>query len=268
MISIYQYDSYKKYFNAWVEQQPKNGHGEYRRLALALNVSTTMVSQIFNSEKDLSLEMACEMTEYLLLNDDESDYFILLVEYSKAGSVKLKSRLAKQIKDRQEKAKKLENRRKGSTQLGEQEKIVYYSNWIYPAIRLLCDLEDIKSVDQIVDRLALPKNQVIKALEFLTQHGLVLQKGSKLSMGTTSVYLPTSDSLTLKQHWNWRQLAIQKMPLSGDDQFYYTAQYSLSEEVAQEIRKRLPDFIKEIVDKVKPSKSETIRCLNIDYFDI
>ncbi len=268
MISVYQFDSYKDYFNAWVRQQPKKGHGEYRRLSLALNVSTTLISQIFNADKDLSMEMACEMAEYLLLSDDEADYFLLLVEFSKAGSHKLKSRFSKQIKDRQEKAKKLENRRKNSVQLGDHEKNIYYSNWIYPAIRLLCDLESVETVDQIVDRLALPKNQVIKALEFLAKHGLVVQKANKLSMGPTAVYLPASDSLVLRQHWNWRQLAIQKMPFSGDEQFFYTAQYSLSTEVARAIRQRLPEFIKEIVDKVKPSNSETIRCLNLDYFDI
>jgi uncharacterized protein (TIGR02147 family) len=128
MVSIYQFDSYKTYFNSWVEQQPKKGHGEYRRLSLALNVSTTMVSQIFNSEKDLSLEMACEMAEYLLLNDEEADYFLLLVEYSKAGSAKLRSRLQKQIKDRQEKAKKLENRLKNVTVLDIHAKQIYYSS--------------------------------------------------------------------------------------------------------------------------------------------
>lgn len=268
MISIYQYESYKSFFNDWVAQQPKKGHGEYRRLAMALNVSTTMISQIFNSEKDLSLELACEMSDYLLLRDEESEYFLLLVEHSKAGSAKLKSRLMKQIKDRQDKAKKLENRVKAATTLGDQEKNLYYSNWTFQAIRLLAELSDINSVDHVVDRLALPKNQVIKTLDFLIKNGLVIQKGGKLSRGPTHVYLPASDSLVPKHHWNWRQLGIQKMTFNSDDHFFYTGQYSLSEKLADQIRKQLPDFIKDIVERVKPSESETIRCLNIDFFDV
>lgn len=268
MISIYQHESYKEFFNAWVAQQPKKGHGEYRRLALGLNVSTTMVSQIFNSEKDLSLEMACEMTEYLLLSEEEADYFLLLVEYSKAGSIKLKSRLLKQIKDRQEKAKKLENRFKNTTTLSEQEKNVYYSNWTFQAIRLLVELADTNTIDQIVDRLALPKNQVIKTIDFLNKNGLVNQKNGKLTRGPTHVYLPASDSLVQKHHWNWRQLGIQKMTYVSDENFFYSAQYCLSEKLADHIRKLLPDMIKEIVEKVKPAPSETIRCLNIDFFDL
>lgn len=267
MVSIYQFDSYKKYFNSWVSQQPKKGHGEYRRLSLALSVSTTMVSQIFNSEKDLSLEMACEMTEYLLLNDDEADYFLLLVELSKAGSAKLSSRLQKQIKDRQEKAKKLENRFKTVTTLDDQAKQIYYSSWIYPAIRLLTDISEVNSAEQISQRLSLPKNQIIKALDYLIKNQIVVQKAGKLSMGPAHTYLNPSDPLANRHLHNWRQLAFQKMTFSNDENFFYTGQYALSKEVAVEIRKQLPDFIESILKLVKPSKSETVQCLNIDYFE-
>lgn len=268
MLSIYQYDSYKKYFNDWVKQQPKNGHGEYRRLAAALGVSTTMVSQIFNGDKDLSLELACEMTEYLLFNDDDADYFLLLVDFSKAGSVKLRSRLSRQIKDRQGKAKKLENRFKNVTTLSESERNVYYSTWINQAIRILIELEDSNTIDSIVNKIAVPKNQVMKAVEFLNKVGLVNQKGNKLFSGDSHVYLPSSDPIVGRYHWNWRQLAIQKMQVTNDETFFYSGQYTLSNEVADEIRRLLPDLIKSVVEKVKPSKSQTARCLNIDYFDL
>ena len=267
MVSIYQFDSYKKYFNSWVEQQPKKGHGEYRRLSLALNVSTTMVSQIFNSEKDLSLEMACEMAEYLLLNDEESDYFLLLVEHSKAGSSKLRSRLQKQIKDRQEKAKKLENRLKNVTVLDIHAKQIYYSSWLYPAIRLLTDIPEVNSADQIAQRLSVPKNQVLKVLDYLIKNQIVIQKSGKLSMGPAHTYLAPEDPLAHRHMQNWRQLAFQKMNFSNDENFFYTGQYALSKEVATEVRKQLPDFIEAILKKVKPSKSETVQCLNIDYFE-
>lgn len=268
MISIYQFDSYKNYFNAWVTQQPKKGHGEYRRLALALNVSTTMISQIFNSQKDLSLEMACEMTEYLLLNDEESDYFLLLVELSKAGSSKLRSRLQKQIKTRQEKAKKLQNRRDSATVLDDQAKQVFYSNWLYACIRLMSEIPEINNVDQIAQRLSVPKNEVMKVTDFLLKNNLLTQKSGKISRGPATVYLPAADPLVYRLHWNWRQLALQKMTFASENNFFYTSQYCLSEEACELIRKKLPDFIDDIVEIVKPSASETIRCLNIDYFEL
>lgn len=267
MVKVYQFTSYKKFFNAWIQQQPNNGHGEYRRLSIALGISTTMVSQIFNGEKDISLELACEMTDYLLLNDDESDYFILMVEYSKAGSVKLQARLLKQIQDRQEKAKKLENRLKKEHTLEDKAKQQYYSAWQYPAIRILTDIPNVNSADVISQRLQIPKNQVMKILDFLIENHLVVKKGEKLSMGPAHIYLPPSDPSANRNLQNWRQLGFQKMNFQSDETFFYSGQYALSQEAAELIRKMLPDFIENILKIVRPSASETTRCMNVDFFE-
>ncbi len=267
MISIYQYQSYKDYFNTWVGQLPKNGHGEYRRLALALNVSTTLISQIFNSEKDLSLEMACEMTEYMHFNDDESDYFLLLVNYNKSGSNKLTNQLLRQIKEKQVHYKNLSARLKKDKKLNEEAKQIYYSNWIYPAIRILIDIPHINTAEQISSRLNIPKNQAIKALDFLIKNNIVIQKNNKLYMGDAHLYLSAHETLTNQHLSNWRQVGFQKMSFQNEQNFFYTGQYALSEKVAEQIRKDLPDFIETVLKKVRPSDSETVRCLNIDFFE-
>ncbi len=267
MVKIYHFNAYKEYVNSWIEQQPNKGHGEYRRLALALNISTTMISQIFKGDKDISMELACELTEYLHLSDDESDFFLLLVEHSKAGSYKLKARIQRQIKDRQEKAKKLENRLKKEQSLDDHEKALYYSTWIYPAIRILSDIPEVNTVDEISSRLQIPKNQIIRILDFMIEKKLVVERGAKLHMGPTHLYLPPQDPMAIRNLQNWRQLAFQKMNFQTDETFFYSGQYALSREVAEIIRRTLPDFIEDILSQVKPSPSETTRCLNIDYFE-
>ncbi len=266
-MSIYQVDSYKVFFNDWVRKQPKKGHGEYRRLAMALSVSTTLISQVFNGQKEISLEMASEICDYLHLSEEESEYFILLVEFSKAGSFKLQTRLRKQIKERQEKAKKLENRMKKETVLDEASRQIYYSSWIYPALRLLVDIPQMSDVEKISERLQIPRNQLLKYLDFMVKNNLIVQKNSQLKIGPSSVYLPPSDPLANRNHQNWRNIAYQKMTLQNDENFFYTGLYALSEEVTDQLRKALPDFIEDILKKVRPSKSETTRCLNIDFFE-
>lgn len=268
MTSIYQFDSYKKYFNKWVEQQPNKGHGEYRRLAMALNVSTTLISQIFNGEKELSMELACEMVDYLHLNEDEGDCFLLLVEVGKSGSVKLRNRLLRQIKERQDKARKLENRLKKDHALDDQAKQIYFSSWLYPALRILSDIPAVNTAEQIAERLQVSKNHVMKCLDFLIKHQIIIQKNNKLSLGPAHIYLPPSDPLAGRNLMNWRQLGFNKMQIQDEEQFFYSGTYALSDAVADEIRKRLPHFVEEILKEVKPSASETTRVLNIDFFEI
>ncbi len=268
MVSIYQYTSYKDYFNNWVGSQSRNGHGEYRKLALALNISTTLVSQVFNGEKDLSLELTCEFADYLLLNEKETEYLLLLVAHSKAGSEKLKSKFFKQILHKQSEAKKLATRLSQDEVLTESARLIYFSSWIYPAIRMLCDVPQYNSANEIAERLKLPRNHIIKCLDFLIQNKIVIEKGGQLSIGPTHIYLPPTDPLSSRDHANWRSLSYQKMQIYNEDQFFYSGRYALSKAVVAEIRALLPDFIESILKKVKPSPSETVTCLNIDFFEL
>lgn len=265
-MSIFNYDDYKEFFNDWVAGLPRNGHGEYRRVANKIGVSTTLISQIFKGEKHISLELACDLGEYLSLEDHELEYLLLLVDYAKAGSFKLRNQYKKIVKARQEQARKLENRVKKSVEMTEETKAIFYSNWIYSGIRLATDIQKIKNVSDIAERLNLPRNQVQKVLDFLVQHGLVIQKENNLSMGPARVYIGSSHHLVARHHQNWRMLAFEKMMQAESEQFFYTAPMVVSEEVAQKVRQELPNFVEKIAKWVQPSPSEVLRCLNIDWF--
>lgn len=266
-MSIYEFDDYKIFFNQWVSSLPKNGHGEYRRVAIALNISTTMVSQVFKGDKEFSLELACELCEYLNLAEEEVDYFLLLVERRRAGSVKLQKRMNKQIKERQEKARKLENRIRKETELSEETRAVFYSSWMYSGIRMVAACDGFDDAVSISQRLNLPRNQVQKVMDFLIAHGLLLQKKGELQLGPTKTFIGTSELLTVKHHQNWRLQAFNRMVQSEDKNLFYTGPMSLSVEVAVEVRQELSNLLDYVYKVVPPSKSETTRCLNIDWFE-
>lgn len=266
-MSIYQFDDYKDFFNHWVSSLPKQGHGEYRRVALALNVSTTMISQVFKGDKELSLELACDLCEYLNMTEDETDFFILLVEHRRAGSVKLQKRLGKQIKDRKEKAQKLENRLKKETELSEEQRAVFYSSWIYSGVRILASCDDYNDAAVIAQRLSLPRNQVQKVLDFLLGNGLLVQNKGQLALGQTKTFIGSSNLLTVKHHQNWRLQGFNRMVQDDSKNLFYTGPMSLSHEVAEKLRQELSNLLDHVYKVVPPTASETTRCLNIDWFE-
>ncbi len=265
-MNLFEFQDYKEFIRSWISAQPKGGHGEYRRLAQALNVSTTMISQVFKSDKHLSMELANETIEYLQLSFEEGDYFLLLVEYARAGSFKLKERLLRQIQKKQELARSIKNLMKNEAELSEKSKSIFYSSWKYSAIRLLVDLENNKTVSEIADGLSLQKNHVQKILEFLIENKLVIKKNNNYMMGPARTHIPSDSPLVFRHHQNWRLRSVEIMTEGRESDLFFTAPMSLSEEVAFTVRQRLPKIIKEITDSVAPSKSETVRCLNIDWF--
>jgi len=267
MTSIFQFEDYKDFFNHWVSTLPKQGHGEYRRVALALAVSTTMVSQVFRGDKELSLELACDLCEYLNLTEEETEYFLLLVEHRRAGSIKLKKRLQKQIKERREKAQKLENRLKKETEMSEEQRAVFYSSWMYSGVRILASCGGFNNAELIAQRLNLPRNQVQKILEFLLSHGLLVQKKDELHLGPTKTYIGSSNLLTVKHHQNWRLQAFNRMVQDDSKNLFYTGPMSLSHEAAELLRQEISNLLDQIFKVVPPTASETTRCLNIDWFE-
>lgn len=265
--TIFTYNDYKKYFNSWVEQQPKSGYGEYRRVAQALNLSTTMISQVFKAEKHLSMEMAADLCDYLNLNEDETDYFLLLVEYQKAGSFKLRSKLERQLKKAQEKAAKLESKVKKDIELSEQDKTIYYSSWVFQAVRLLTDIEGISDVEEIANRLNLPKNLIQKVVQFLLEANLCKREKGILKMGPAITHISAKSPMVSRHHLNWRLRGYQQMTFNDEKNFFATVPMVLSSELADKLRQELPQFIQTIAAEVGPSKSEVVRCLNIDFFE-
>jgi uncharacterized protein (TIGR02147 family) len=266
-MTIFEYQDYKAYINAWVSAQTRGGHGEYRRMAQALDVSTTMMSQVFRGDKDLSLELAQEIVDYLKLSDREGDYFLLLVEFARAGSYKLKDRLLRQIKEQQVEASKLKNLIKDETKISEESKAVFYSTWMYSGIHLLVDVDSYNDAESIAQRLHLPRNQVQKILDFLIERNLVSHKDGKLEIGQARTLLNKESPLIFKHHQNWRLRSLDKMAERKDSDFFFSSPMSLSEEAAFQLRQKLPNIVKEITDEIVPTKAETIRALVLDWFE-
>ncbi|MEQ1877045.1 MAG: TIGR02147 family protein [Bdellovibrionia bacterium] len=267
-MNIFEFQDYKEYFNAWVKGLPGGGRGEYRRVSQKLNVSTTMVSQIFNGDKHLTLDLANELAEYLSLNDLETDYFFLLIDYSRAGTFKLRQKLKGRIEKAQKQAQKLEVRLQKDAELSDATKAIFYSSWIYSGIRMLTALPNVNDIDELSERLNLPRPQIQKVLEFLIREKLVIQKDGALEVGPRRTFIGADSPLVAKHHQNWRLHGFQKMVLTDSENLFYSAPMSLSREVAEKIRAELPAFIEKINNLVLPSDSEVVRCLNIDWFEI
>ncbi len=71
----------------------------------------------------------------------------------------------------------------------------------------------------------------------------------------------------VKHHQNWRMRGLQMMDSYDDKHLFATLPMSISEETAEEIRHLLPKLIEQILEKVGPSKSEKVYCLNLDWFE-
>ena len=266
-MSIYEFPDFRLFLRSWIAAQPKRGHGQGSRIAKALGVSTTMVSQVLGGAKPLSPELAVELCRYLSLDERETDCFFLLVELDRAGTAGLRSRLEAKLAEAHRRARSVAGRIRRDRELDDAAQSVYYSDWTYTGVRNLLAVPGFDTVDAIAARLMVPRAAVAGAVEFLLAHGLAVREAGKLAHGPAWTHVEAGSPFAAVHHRNWRARASERLAGAPEQSLHFTSPMSLSEEAAEEVRGRLLALVERVQKAVRPSASETVRCLNIDWFE-
>ncbi|MGE0174646.1 MAG: TIGR02147 family protein [Oligoflexales bacterium] len=265
MKSLHQYKDYKEFVIDSIAALPNKGYGQMRRLASHLKIHTTLVSQIFRGTKHLTLEHACHVATFLGLNELDTDLFVNLVELERAGTGQLKTIVQKRIEDLQSRVTQIESRVGRDKRLTEQEKAVFYSDWIYSGARLVSSIKGNDSAFAIAERLGLPRKEVIQAIEFLLRCGLMVSDNDKLQMGPKRTHLEAGSSYLAAHHRSWRLKSLARAGQIHDDELMYTAPLTISKSDAKIVRTELLKLIESTIKRVTNSEPEEAYCFGIDF---
>lgn len=266
MLSIFEFTNYREYLEAWITSRPNGGHGQKGQIATHLAISSSLVSQVIKGDKTLTSDQAAALSDYLGLADLEADYLHLLVDVDRAATERWRNRLLKKIKALQEQSRRIGQRVPRHRELTDPERAIYYSTWLYTGIRNLAACRDFNSIEDIAKHLRLEPAVIARLVRFLIEHGLCREEDGKLTYGPASIHVDRESPFVNKHHQNWRFQAIQQMERRSESDLFFTSPLSLSRTAADEIRRKVPSVIQEIMKIVGPSESEIAMCLNIDWF--
>lgn len=267
-MSAFKYLDYQAYLKAYIQQKPKGGRGELRRIAEALGVSPTLMSQILAGSKDFSLEQAEGFTRYAGFNTLEQEYFLALVQYARAGTTSLKKLLRAKIDELKTKSSEVENRLSEKNELSDEEKAVYYSSSIYASVWLYTSTSKLgRTMEECMERFDLERTQTAKVLNFLTTVGLCLSDGLHYKMSESrSVHVPRS-SPHFQQHLkNWRLSAFRVYESMREEELVYTGAMSLSKEDFKLLKEEMLKLIQTLAKVAVDSPAEEVACFNMDFF--
>ena len=266
---IFNYLDYKTYVLERFSSMPRKGRGELGKIAKDLRMHPTRVSHIFRGDMNLTLEQACGVSHYLGLSSVESEYFLLLVNLARAGSVDLQKMLKEQAEKIRERAKSLSYRVPRDMVLSEEQKAMFYSGWHFSAIRLLTSIEGFQTVDALAEALQLPREKVRNTVDFLLSTGLCIEKNGLLFMGPKTTHLEETSPLMARHHSNWRLKAMSRHENIRPHELAYTCTVSLTKEDQIKLREMLMEVIEKFLKKVTASDpAEKLACLTIDWLDV
>lgn len=266
-MNIFNFEDYKILVQKLVENRPRRGHGQYRKLAETLRLSSVAISQIVKGPRDFSLEQALEVAQFFHLDAEETEYFLLLVQRSRAGTQKLRANFDKKIAHTQAERELLAKRVKHEADFSEQAKAIFYSNWQYSAVRIATSIPKLQSVEAIAAKLSMKPEEVAPILQFLLENGLCKKEGNGYALGPSSTMLPKDSPFINSHRREWRLKSIEHLRRLGPQDMFYTGLVSLSAADLRAFRQELVELVARFTERVKESPSETMACLNLDWYE-
>ncbi|HLE01367.1 MAG TPA: TIGR02147 family protein [Bdellovibrionota bacterium] len=270
MNRLIEYRDYKSYLNDWIRAQPGKGRGVRSELARAAQCQLAYISRVLATDTaDFSLEQAEKISEFMNHADREIRYFLLLVQYARAGTASLKNRYLAEIKEAQEKQLYLKDRLGVKQPLSLEAQTTYYSAWYYAAIHVLLTAPKFQTKKEIAAALGLSLKKVSEVLAFLASVDLAREEKGRFVTGQVRIHLGADSPLIAKHHINWRIEAIRSLEREDRAQsndLHYSSVVTLSDEDRIRVKSILVKAIEEAKAIVRDSPSDKLCSFSLDLY--
>ncbi|MGZ3771785.1 MAG: DUF4423 domain-containing protein [Bdellovibrio sp.] len=242
--------------------------GLRKKLAEAIGVHTTFVSQVLKEKSDFSLEQGEAINGFLSHTNDEGEYFLLLLLKGRAGTRELRKRFLDKIEIQRKERLSIKKRLETKTEISAHDRERFYSNVYYGTIHVLTSIPEFRHVEKIAEALKLPREQVQDMVDFMLKLGILLEKEGNLVSGSQHMHLGNDSATILKHHTNWRLQTLQNLRFVHPENIHYSACLSLSREDAFRIKELLLSELKNHLKIVERSAEEIAYVYTFDFYPL
>lgn len=263
--TVFEYRDYKDYLNDLSEARPR---GFRKALAEWARCQTAYVTHVLRGDAHFSWEQAEAISRGIGHVGDETEYFLFIVEFTRAGTPQLRAFLNRKIEALREARFSVRNRLSIRETLGPADQARYYSSWYYAAIHVALSMPALQTKEAIAKRLGLQLSTVNEALEFLVSKGLAIRREDRFLDGQVKIHLEEESPMRTKSHLNWRFQALRAIENPKAHDLHYSSVFTISESDYERIRAGLVAEIESCVKTIKASPGERVCALGIDLFEI
>lgn len=266
-MDVFSYEDYRKYLTDWIAYQKKERRLSASTVSEKIGIHPTFMSQVLKGTKDFSTEQWVCLCNLMDLTDIEFEFLQFLLLANRAGSIETKKFFQGKLDEILERRLQLQKRFKGHRQLSDEHRSIFYSSWIYSAVRLFCACDGGKSIQAISEEFRISRAKADEIVAFLLSCGLcVKNKNDFFELGDQHVHVPANSPFVIRHHTNWRLRAVNSLDNTTEEELNFTAPMSISRADFALIREKVVKLIQEVVVIAKESNAEDVFALNIDFF--
>ncbi|MGZ6441866.1 MAG: DUF4423 domain-containing protein [Pseudobdellovibrionaceae bacterium] len=268
MHSPFNYSNYREYLSNIMDERKQRGETK-AELARIIGCQAAYLSQVMGEKVDLTEEHLLRLSEHLEFSEIETEYLLLLLRLSKAGTQNLKNFLEKQRVKMNKSAEELEPRLSSKKNaISEEGKAYYTSSWLPSVIHAATSCPHLKTVESMAKRLGLAERDISFHLERLEKYKLVQFNEGQWNYLGGSLHFSKNSPQDLQLQTARRLLALNHLSFKRESDIHYSVVYATDESTARELRKYLLDTIEHVHKSVEPTESKELYSLCIDVFKV
>jgi len=261
--SVLKFESYKDYLKVALGEL---GSGSRARLAKHLRCHSSFVSQVLGGPQNFSLEQAVQIPAFFSMLPLEKDGFVLLVERERSGSRELRKYYSEKLSVLKAEANRIESRMSKQKRLSAENEAIYYSDWQFAAIHVLCSIPEFQSLETIAKRLGMKPEEAQRKVEFLIQAGFLENDDGQISRQRSRIHLPADSPFSLPGQVSWRLRTIDAIRSRVDRDLHYSLVLAVSQKDIEDIGEKILGFVESLEPIIEKSPEEDIVFLGLDYF--
>ncbi len=267
-IIIYDFCDYREYIELKL-RRPEYGRGAKAQLAEHLGCQPSFVSQVLKDKSTFSLEQAFKLNRFFKHNALEQEYFMVLVEWDRAGTLELKKYFQSKREALVEKSKLIENQM-SYDELSQEDAIAYFNNFHHVQIRNLIDIPALKNKKNLQKHMGITVKDFDTALGFLKEKGLVIEnEQGELLQGQTRIHIKKESPLAKYANITARMQIIKKYDEIGYDSLNYGSYMTLPKKSFEEFKKRFVALIVDLNNHLEEEpEAEMMAALIVDFMEI
>lgn len=264
--SVFEFTNYKLYLQHWLTGLPGSGRGMQAKIAKAIGCQSGYVSQALNTSAHFSLEQAEALNAFLGHTQEEANFFLLLVQFNRAGTPALKNRLKQQLDQALAQHLDFKNRIDIKKSLESVDQSTYYSAWYYAAIHVAISISSLRTREALASYFNLSPETTSEVLNFLVSVGLLEKKGAEYFQGVSRLFLDKQSPMIRKHHNNWRIRAIHSLDKGIQKNLHFSSVLTVKTSDIPIIQEQIIQSVEAIRTLVRESPEEEVCAFNVDFF--
>lgn len=269
IVDLFTFDDYRLYLEALLSRGDFGDRAPRTRLASCCGCQVAYVSQVLGGQTNFNLEQAEKISTYLKHLEPERSYFFDLIQWSRAGTVELKTYFKERVLSARKKHQELASRLVDIKEIPIEHRATYYGSWYHAAIHMIVHIPSFRSLDAIANRLALDHATVQRSLDYLLSLGLIALKEGFYLPTEVDLHLSRNSPFLAKHLYNWRVQAMRALDAYAPSNLHYSSVMTLHPDDVDKIREILTKSIEKSRKITKDSRDETsLFVINMDFFEI